>query len=326
MASESRRYNSTAAMDLSIIIPVYREEESLPFLFQELDAVLPKLPAQTEILLVDDGSQDRSFELLKAKAEADARYVAIRFRANFGQTAAIQAGIRESCGVVLVFMDADCQNDPADIPRLLEKLNAGADCVSGWRKNRHDAALSRVLPSKIANGIIGRVTGVKLHDFGCTLKAYRREFLEDVNLFGEMHRFIPFYAKLEGARIEELVVNHRARERGVSKYGIIRTFKVLLDLLTVKFLGSYFAKPAYFFGGLGMGLFSLSGLSALWVLWNKFHRRIYVKDQPLFLLGGIFALIGLQLVVTGLLAEVLIRTYYASGRTPYRVRETVRRG
>lgn len=312
-------------MDLSIIIPVFDEEDSLPLLFAELDAVLPRLPASIEIVLVDDGSRDRGFELMKAKALADPRYAAVRFRANYGQTAAIQAGIRESRGAALVFMDADGQNDPADIPRLLERLAAGADCVSGWRRHRRDAALSRVLPSKIANWLIGRVTGVALHDFGCTLKAYRREYLEDVQLYGEMHRFIPYYARLEGARIEELEVNHRARTRGVSKYGIVRTFKVLLDLLTVKFLGSYFAKPAYLFGGLGLVLETLAAAGFSVVLWYKLHGGIYVKDQPLFLLSVFFALVGLQFLVTGLLAEVLVRTYFATGRTPYRTREVVRR-
>lgn len=311
-------------MDLSIIVPVYDEAENLPFLFAEILAVLPRLPEKTEIILVDDGSKDDSFRILKAQAEKDPRFVAVGFRANFGQTAAIQAGIRESRGSVLVLMDADLQNDPADIPSLLEKISAGADCVSGWRKNRHDAAFTRVLPSKIANGLIGWVTGVKLHDFGCTLKAYRREFLTDVNLYGEMHRFIPFYAKLEGARIEEIVVNHRARTRGVSKYGIIRTLKVLIDLLTVKFMGSYFAKPAYLFGGLGMLMEGLAGLGFSVVLYFKFARHIYVKDQPLFILSAFFALIGLQFIVTGLLAEVLVRTYFAAARAPYRIREVVR--
>lgn len=310
-------------MELSIIIPVFEEEENLPFLFQELDAALTRLPADTEIILVDDGSRDRSFAVLKAQATHDPHYVAVGFRANFGQTAAIQAGIRESRGEVLVLMDADLQNDPADIPRLLEKINAGSDCVSGWRKNRHDAALTRVLPSKIANRLIGWVTGMKLHDFGCTLKAYRREFLADVNLYGEMHRFIPFYAKLEGAHIEEIVVNHRARTRGVSKYGIIRTLKVIIDLLTVKFMGSYFAKPAYLFGGLGMIMEGLAGLGFAAVLYFRLHDHIYVKDQPLFILSAFFALIGLQFFVTGLLAEVLVRTYFAAARAPYRIREIV---
>jgi glycosyltransferase involved in cell wall biosynthesis len=313
-----------ACVDLSIIIPVYEEAENLPDLFSEIDAILPRLPQKTEIILVDDGSKDDSFQFLKAQAEKDPRYVAVGFRANFGQTAAIQAGIRESRGAVLVLMDADLQNDPADIPRLLEQINAGADCVSGWRRNRRDAALTRVLPSKIANGLIGWVTGMKLHDFGCTLKAYRREFLADVSLYGEMHRFIPFYAKLEGARIEEIVVNHRPRTRGVSKYGIIRTLKVMIDLLTVKFMGSYFAKPAYMFGGLGMVMEGLAGLGFVTVLYYRLHLHIYVKDQPLFILSAFFALIGLQFIVTGLLAEVLVRTYFAAARAPYRIREVVR--
>lgn len=314
-------------MDLSIIVPVYEEAENLPDLFAEIRAVLPRLPENTEIVLVDDGSKDDSFKILKAQAEKDPRFVAVGFRANFGQTAAIQAGIRESRGAVLVLMDADLQNDPADIPLLMEKISAGADCVSGWRKNRNDTALTRVLPSKIANGLIGWVTGVRLHDFGCTLKAYRREYLADVNLYGEMHRFIPFYAKLEGARIEELVVNHRARTRGVSKYGLIRTVKVVIDLMTVKFMGSYFAKPAYLFGGIGFLLELLAVVCFAIVLYYKFVDGLYVKDMPLFIVGAFLGLVGLQLIVTGILAEVLVRTYYASGgNAPYRIREVVRRG
>ncbi len=314
-------------MDLSLIIPVYEEAENLPDLFSEIEAVLPRLPEKTEIILVDDGSKDGSFAILREKSESDPRYVTVAFRANFGQTAAIQAGIRESQGAVLVLMDADLQNDPADIPRLLERIEAGAGCVSGWRKTRREALLTRILPSKIANALIGWALGVKLHDFGCTLKAYRREFLADVNLYGEMHRFIPFYAKVEGARVEEVVVNHRPRTRGVSKYGIIRTVKVLIDLLTIKFLGSFFAKPAYLFGGIGFALEMFAAFSFVAVLYFKIAQHIFVKDQPLFIVGVFLSLVGLQLMVTGLLAEVMVRTYYATGgNTPYRIREVVRSG
>ena len=314
-------------MDLSLIIPVFEEAENLPDLFKEIEAVLPRLPEKTEIILVDDGSQDGSFAILKAKSESDPRYVTVAFRANFGQTAAIQAGIRESRGAVLVLMDADLQNDPADIPRLLERIAAGGGCVSGWRKTRREPVLTRILPSKIANALIGWALGVKLHDFGCTLKAYRREFLADVNLYGEMHRFIPFYAKVEGARVEELVVNHRPRTRGVSKYGIIRTVKVLIDLLTIKFLGSFFAKPAYLFGGIGFALEMFAAVAFVTVLYFKLAQDIFVKDQPLFIVGVFLSLVGLQLMVTGLLAEVMVRTYYATGgNTPYRIREVVRSG
>src|SRR5690348_7735073 len=253
--AERARYRDEVdqpTIDVSVIAPVYNEEGNLLPLHQRLVGALEPLQCSFEIVYVDDGSRDQSFAELAAVAAADERARVVQLQRNFGQTAAIAAGVDHARGAVLVFIDADLQNDPADIPRLLALIDEGYDVVSGWRKNRQDAAVSRKLPSHFANGLISRVTGVHLHDYGCTLKAYRAELLEQVNLYGEMHRFIPAYLAQVGARIAELPVNHAPRVRGKSKYGIMRTGKVILDLLTVKFLGSFATKPIYVFGGGGM--------------------------------------------------------------------------
>jgi glycosyltransferase involved in cell wall biosynthesis len=300
--------------ELSFVIPCYNEVENLPRLFEELLRVIDENRLSAEIVVVDDGSQDESFEILREHAERDPRIKVVRFRRNFGQTAAMVAGIDHARGEILVFMDADLQNDPRDVPRLLEKIREGYDVVSGWRRDRKDKWLTRRVPSQIANWIISRISGVRLHDYGCTLKAYRRSALEGVNLYGEMHRFIPIYASWSGGKVTEIVVHHRPRVAGVSKYGLGRTFKVILDLVTVKFLGSYSTKPIYFFGGLGLILFFLSLALAGFALYQKWADGVFVHRNPVATLAVLLAIVGVQLVVMGLLAELLIRVYHESQR------------
>ena len=311
-------------LHLSVVVLVYNEVESLPSLHAELTDVLKKLETTYEIVFIDDGSRDGSSEKLEQIAGDDRHVRVVRLRRNFGQTAAVQAGIDHSEGEVLVFTDGDLQNDPHDIPKLLKTLDSGFDVASGWRKNRHDDA-SRVVPSKIANWIIARVTGVPLHDFGCTLKAYRREVIEDVKLYGEMHRFIPVYASWVGARIAEVEVNHRERAFGRSKYSLSRTSRVLLDLITVKLLGSYSTKPIYFFGFAAFGLWFLSLVCAVIVVVQKIlPPHPYAHDNPLLLLAVFLGIVGVQFILMGLLAELSIRTYHESqGKAVYVVREVI---
>ncbi|MFA6028865.1 MAG: glycosyltransferase family 2 protein [Elusimicrobiota bacterium] len=307
---------------LSLVIPVYNEEENLPELARQLGEALSSL--DYEAVFVDDGSRDRSFELLRGLAAREPRFRVVRLATNFGQTAAMAAGIDHARGEVIAFLDSDLQNDPADIPAMLARLGEDCDAVSGWRRRRQDALLSRKIPSWAANWVISRVTGVRLHDYGCTLKLYRARFLKGLKLYGEMHRFIPAYAGFMGARIVEMEVNHRPRTRGVSKYGLMRTFKVVLDLMTVKFMDEYITKPIYLFGGGGLLMMALGGLLALETLYKKFHLGIFVKDQPLFLVSIFFGLAGIQLLLMGLLAEILIRVYYdLRERRPYFIREKV---
>jgi glycosyltransferase involved in cell wall biosynthesis len=315
---------------ISLVIPVFNEEESLPQLFAALDREIVVLPQPVEVVLVDDGSRDRSFELLRDAARTRPWMRLVRFRRNFGQTAAMAAGIDHTLGPIIVPLDADLQNDPADIPKLLAKLDEGYDVVSGWRKNRQDKAVTRRLPSTIANAIIGRVSGVHLHDYGCTLKAYRRWVLEPYTLYGEMHRFIPIYASWAGARVTELVVNHHPRVAGKSKYGLGRIYKVLLDLLTVSFLGGYSTKPIYFFGKPAIGLCG-GGLAAAAVFVTQYVRRYafgitheWFQGTTLLLLAVFLFFLGVQLLLMGLLGEILMRTYYESQKKKtYLVRELV---
>ncbi len=317
------------AMKISLVVPCFNEEENIPRLVAEIDAMAASFSHDLEVVLVDDGSRDKTASLLKAQAAADARYRAIIFRRNFGQTAAMVAGFDHATGDVVVPLDADLQNDPADVPRLIAELEKGFDVVSGWRKNRQDKLWSRRFPSVLANRLIARVGGVDIHDYGCTLKAYRRHVLENVRLYGEMHRFIPIHAAWAGAKVTELVVNHRPRTAGVSKYGINRTFKVLLDLLTVKLLGSYATKPIYFFGFYGFLLMLLGGLCAVGVVGVKVYQTLttwsgWQHTFSLGLLGAFLMLLGAQSVMLGLLAELQVRTYHESQRKPiYLVREMV---
>jgi glycosyltransferase involved in cell wall biosynthesis len=275
-----------------------------------------------EILIVDDGSRDGTFAILERLAESDPRLKLLRFGRNFGQTAAMSAGFDFSQGEVIVPLDGDLQNDPADIALLLEKLQEGYDVVSGWRVDRQDSAIRR-LPSKMANWLIGRVTGVRLHDYGCTLKAYRANIVKNTPLYGEMHRFLPALAYLEGARITELPVTHHPRTRGASKYGIGRTVRVVLDLITVKFLSDYVTKPIYLFGGSGFVLCTGGVLAGCKALFDKWVNGVFVYRNPMILLAVFLFLLGMTFVFMGLIAELIIRTYHESQAKPiYRVRET----
>ena len=312
---------------LSVIIPIFNEEENIPPLHDELLGVLEGIGEPFEIVYVDDGSSDGSFGLLRALAGDDARVQVLQLRRNFGQTAALAAGIDASEGEILVFMDGDRQNDPHSIPEMLAKLDEGYDVVSGWRKHRQDRALTRTLPSKIANGLISAVSGVRLHDYGCTLKVYRREVIENVRLYGEMHRFIPAYAAWYGARIAELPVNHRARVAGKSKYGLSRTIKVILDLLALKFLSDYSTKPIHLFGGLGAACILAGGLAALLVLYQMVFEDVKAHRNPVLTISLVLLLAGLQAIFTGLVAELQTRTYHESQRKPtYAVRTRIRGG
>jgi glycosyltransferase involved in cell wall biosynthesis len=313
-------------MKLSLVIPVYNEEENLPLLFDAIHKTVDPLKLDWEIVFVDDGSQDGSLAVLKSLAKKDPRHVsAVVFRRNFGQTAAIAAGIDHARGEIIVLLDADMQNDPADIPMLLAKLDEGYDLVSGWRKERKDNALTRNLPSHIANWLISTVTGVHLHDYGCTLKAYRREALGGFRLYGEMHRFIPVFAHSVGAKIAEVVVQHHPRKFGKAKYGLERTLKVLLDLFTVKFLLSYAAKPIYLFGGTGIGLMLVSALTLLVIAIRRIFFEVPVLGSPFFQISVLFFVLGFQSILLGLIAELLVRTYHESQQKPtYTVREVLR--
>lgn len=308
---------------LSALIPVYNEEENLPALGEEVSEALDEIGKPYEVILVDDGSKDGSWREILKLIEKYPAFRAVRLGRNAGQTAAMLAGIQASAGELIVCLDADMQNDAHDVPKLIAKLDEGYDCVSGWRKDRQDRFLDRKLPSMIANGFISAVTGVRLHDYGCTLKLYKSQYLKPLRLYGEMHRFVPALVGFLGARVAEVPVNHRARTRGVSKYGISRTFKVLLDLMTVKFMDSYLGKPIYLFGGGGVGMGLLGVGFMLDTLYKKFYLGIFVKDQPLFQVAIFCLLIGFQMVLIGLLAEILVRIYYdLKDMRPYFVRET----
>ena len=310
---------------ISIVIPLYNEEESISHLHQALDAAMTNLGAPAEVIIVDDGSKDRSFAMLRDLAQNDPRFTVVRLRRNFGQTAAFQAGFDRARGDVVVTMDADLQNDPMDIPLLLTKINEGYDIVSGWRKDRHDRYWDRKLPSMMANRLISNVTDVRLHDYGCSLKAYRREVLQHVHLYGELHRFIPALASQVGGTVAEVPVNHRARQFGRSKYGISRTVRVLLDLVTVWFLGSYSTRPIHVFGTLGLVSMFLGVLAGLYLTFVKIFAGQDIGGRPLLLLAVLLVVIGVQLVTMGLLGEMIIRTYFESqGKPIYIVREEVR--
>jgi len=309
---------------LSLIVPVYNEEQNLPLLYDAVVSALRPIKKDWELILVDDGSRDKSLDVLKQIAGKDKKHVrVVQFRRNFGQTAAIAAGIDYASGEIIVLLDADLQNDPADIPMLLAKLNEGYDIVSGWRKDRKDNGLTRTLPSNAANWLISQVTGVHLHDFGCTLKAYRRDALAGFRLYGEMHRFIPVFAHSVGARITELPVHHHARQFGKSKVGLERTVKVILDLFTVKFLLSYSSKPIYLFGGTGILLIFGSAVMLFLLFLRRIISAVAVLGSPLFQIAVMLFIMGFQSILMGLIAELLARTYHESqSKTTYTVRET----
>src|SRR5712692_6072183 len=312
------------APEISVFLPVYNEEPNLRPLHLKMDEALGVLGHTAEIIYVDDGSTDGSLEVLKELARLDRRVRIVALRRNYGQTPAMAAGIDAARGSVLIPMDADQQNDPADIARLLEKLDEGYDVVSGWRKNRQDNLITRKIPSMIANRLISWIGGVPLHDYGCSLKAYRRESLQDVHLYGEMHRFIPIYASWSGARVAEMPVEHHARTMGKSKYGLSRTIKVVFDLMTIKFMASYQTKPLYVFGTFGVLAFAVSLLAGLYSVFLKlFHKADFVQT-PLPILAIVMFAVGIQFLLMGLLAEMLVRTYHESQSKPiYAVRERI---
>lgn len=304
-------------LDISVVVPVYNEQENLESLYRQIiDSLQGRY--SFEIIFIDDGSKDEGRKVLENIHSKDPRVRVIIFRRNFGQTAAMSAGFNYAKAKIIVPLDADGQNDPADIPALVEKLKEGYDIVSGWRKDRKDKTISRKIPSRMANWLIGEMTGVKLHDYGCSLKAYKREVLETINLYGEMHRFIPAIASWSGAKITEMAVNHRPRTAGVAKYGLERTMKVFLDLVTVKFLGSYATKPIYIFGGMGI----LSGITAivcgLIVIYMKYisTEHLAMNRNPFLLLTAILIVTTVQLILMGLLAEMIVRTYHESQKRP----------
>lgn len=315
-------------MELSIVIPVYNEAESLPLLHQALHEALDGLSGISwEVVFVDDGSKDGSLDALEELANNDPQHICVVvFRRNFGQTAAIAAGIDHAEGEVIILMDADLQNDPADIPMMVEKINQGYDVVSGWRVDRKDTFITRTLPSRIANWLISIVTGVHLHDYGCTLKAYRREVLTGFRLYGEMHRFIPAYANSVGARIIEVPVHHHPRKHGKTKYGLGRTLKVILDLFTVKFLMSYANKPIYLFGGTGAALIAISIIALIVLIVRRIWLDEHMIRSPLLLMSTMLFILGAQSILMGLMAELLARTYHESQRKlTYTIRRVIRR-
>ncbi|MHC4166392.1 MAG: glycosyltransferase family 2 protein [Planctomycetota bacterium] len=309
--------------EISVVVPLLNEQDNVGPLYEQITQTLGPEHSY-EVIFVDDGSTDDSFAVMTELQRADDKVRIIRFRKNFGQTAALSAGFAHARGEIVVAMDGDLQNNPADIPKMLAKLDEGYDVVSGWRKKRHDNAVTRLLPSKVANWLISRLTGVKLHDYGCTLKAYRREVLAQTQLYGEMHRFIPAIASWSGARIAEVVVNHRPRTAGVAKYGLGRTWKVVLDLITVNFLGSFSTKPIYVFGGLGLMSVVGSILLGLTVVYQKVNFQTDMSGNPLLLLTGVLVIAAIQFILMGLLAELLVRTYHESqGRPTYVIKEII---
>ncbi|HBI15659.1 MAG TPA: glycosyltransferase [Desulfobulbaceae bacterium] len=313
-------------VDVSIIVPLYNEEGNVQELYRELHSVLDSHSCTYEILFINDGSTDRTADLIKEICRSDPHVVVINFRRNFGQTAAMSAGFDYSRGDIVITMDGDLQNDPADIPKLLEKIREGYDVVAGWRHKRQDPFLNRRLPSMIANRVISWITGVVLHDYGCTLKAFRKDVAENIRLYGEMHRFIPAIASAIGISIAEVRVNHRPRQRGKSKYGISRTFRVILDLITVKFLMSYSHRPIHVFGLIGMASFCLGALISFVLIVQRQFYDIPLADRPLLLLAILLVFIGIQFVTFGLISELQIRTYHESQNKPiYYVKQVLGR-
>lgn len=304
-------------MDVSAVIPIYNEEENIPILHEELTQVFSEMDVEYELLFVDDGSSDTSVAVLERLAEHDRHVKIVQLRRNYGQTAAMQAGLDEANGDVLITLDGDLQNDPADIPTLLAKIEEGYDLVHGWRKNRQDTFVTRKLPSKIANWLISKVTKFPIHDLGCTLKAMRSEFAKEIELYGEMHRFIPILAHQRGAKCVEVVTHHRARRFGVSKYGLSRTVRVVLDLMTVKFLQDYLTSPMKIFGKLGLGCIGISGLSLAATLWMKLVSGVDMTGNPLLMMTVLSTMAGIQMLSLGILGEMNARIYFDRSNRPY---------
>ena len=311
-------------MDISVVVPLYNEEDNVQLLYEEIKGVLDTMAEQAEIVFVDDGSRDRTLAKLEAIQAGDDHVRVVSLRRNFGQTAAMTAGFDHARGGVIITMDGDLQNDPHDIPQLVAKLNEGYDVVTGWRHDRQDAFLSRRLPSQLANRLISWVTGVGLHDYGCTLKAFRREVIDNINLYGEMHRFIPAIASGMGISFTEVKVNHRARRFGTSKYGISRTIRVVLDLITVKFMLSYATRPLHVFGTVGVVSSLLGVLIALVLTVQRQLYGVALANRPLLLLAVLLIFMGIQFITIGLLAELVVRTYHESQKKPiYYVRKVL---
>lgn len=309
---------------VSLVLPLYNEEDNVAPLYEALVAAMATLPMPCQVVWVNDGSRDDTAARMDEVARRDARFMAIHLRRNFGQTAAMAAGFDHATGDVIVALDADLQNDPADIPKLLDKMNEGYDVVSGWRRDRKDKWLTRILPSKIANWLISRMTGVSLHDYGCSLKAYRREVLQDVRLYGEMHRYIPALARWAGGHVAEVVVTHHPRRFGKSKYGLSRILRVVLDLMTVKFLLAYSTKPIQVFGRWGIITGGVGFLLALYLSVEKLLYHVSIGNRPLLLLAVLLMLLGVQFISLGLIAELQARTYYeAQGKKIYAIRRVV---
>ncbi|MBD6619415.1 glycosyltransferase family 2 protein [Komarekiella sp. 'clone 1'] len=314
----------TIAPDVSVVVPIHDEVESLPLLLEAIASTLSASQLSYEIICVDDGSTDGSGEFLKKEAQTRNNLKAVILRRNYGQTAAMSAGFNYAIGKAIITLDADLQNDPADIPMLVAKLDEGYDLVSGWRQKRQDGAVNRLLPSKIANWLIRRTTSVNIHDYGCSLKAYRAELVADMHLYGELHRFLPALAYIEGARITEMPVRHHARRFGRSKYGLSRTFRVLMDLLTILFMKKFLTRPMHVFGLLGLISMVSGGLIGIYLTFIKLALGQMIGNRPLLILAVLLLVTGVQLFCFGLLAELLMRTYHESqGRPIYRVREVV---
>jgi glycosyltransferase involved in cell wall biosynthesis len=311
-------------VNFSIVVPIYNEQDNIDELYSAITNALDDIDTDYEIIMVDDGSNDGSFRALQRIAAQDNRLKVIRFRRNFGQTAAMSAGFDAASGNIIIPMDGDLQNDPADIPRLIAKLNEGYDVVSGWRKERKDTIITRRIPSMLANALISSFTGVHLHDYGCTLKAYRREVLDGINLYGEMHRFVPALASQVGAKVAELPVNHYPRLHGTSKYGISRTLRVILDLMTVKFLLTYSTKPIQLFGKWGVYTLMAGCGSGAMTIYMKVFEHLSMNRNPLLILTGFLMFMGVQFIVMGLLGELNARTYYeAQGKPIYVVMDRI---
>ena len=311
-------------VDISIVVPVYNEQENVEAVYTAISTALRAMECSYEIVMVDDGSSDGSYGVLSRLASGDEALKVIRFRRNFGQTAAMSAGFDHAKGDIIIPMDGDLQNDPADIPRLVARIHEGYDVVSGWRSNRKDTFISRKIPSLLANALISRLTGVHLHDYGCTLKAYRREVLDGINLYGEMHRFVPALASQFGAKVTELPVNHFPRLHGVSKYGISRTLRVILDLMTVKFLMAYSTKPIQLFGKWGIYTLLAGGGTGMMTLYMKMFDHLSMNRNPLLILTAFLFFMGIQFIVLGLLGELNARTYFESqGKPIYTVKDRI---